>query len=133
MCECGCGEFEAHKAVLVGDNVIAFEIYQGCDSCDTGIIFTAHIFTKEEAEHWLINTSDLKQFKPDEFGHAQIDFPLIGKDDVVKWAKEHEIDENGNTIEDYMSLEDYLEDRGLEMLQGGLRNRLAETGNGAQE
>lgn len=42
----------------------------------------------------------------------------------VEWAKENEIDENGNTIEDYSCFEDYLEDNGLNMLQGGLENRL---------
>jgi hypothetical protein len=76
MGECGCGELNNYEAFKVGNYVLAIEKYLGCRYCHTGLIFSLHLFTEENAEEYLIVAD--KEFKPDEFGHAQIDFPIPG-------------------------------------------------------
>jgi hypothetical protein len=125
MCECGCGEFRPDKAVRIGDKVLAIEIYPGCRDCDTGIMVSLHIFTTEEAARW--DLKPIEEFKPDQFGSEQMDFPIIGKEDLVHAAEAMD-EADGDPFEDqgYANLIDWLSDNGLDLLQRGLRLRLAE-------
>ena len=119
MGECGCGDFHLYDSYRLGDYVLAIEIYKGCSYCNTGLMVGLHLFTDAEARSYDIEAH--KEFKPDEYGHSQIDFPIIGKDDIVKAAQKlvTEFSEYGN-------LEDFLSDYGLELLQSGIVNRLEE-------
>ncbi len=119
MCECLCGEFEAYKAFRVGELVLAVEIYHGCPSCNNPIDVALHLMTPEYAKEWDIDVEQAPEFKPDKHGHNQVYFPLIGGDDLVAWTERHELDFSG-----YDNPIDYLRDNGLELLQGGLENRL---------
>ncbi len=120
MCECGCGDFSCNKAIRVGKNILAVEIYPGCENCRTGLMVALHIFTPEEAEKWDIE--EAKPFEPDEYGHAQIDLPLLGPDELIQAARYLKLDRKsifGRT--GYGNLVDFLDDHGLELLQCALR------------
>ena len=123
MCECGCGNFNPYKAYKMGENVLAVEIYPGCEECGTGLMVSLHIFTPDEAKHYDMEPTE--EFKPDEFGWAEMSFPIIGKDDLLQAAKDN-IHENGEPIEEqgYENIPDWISDNGLDLLQRGLRLRL---------
>ncbi len=115
MGECGCGEMNIVDSFLVGDKVIAVDLYHGCRYCSEnplGIVL--HIFTKKQAKEWDINPKE--QFKPGEFGSSERPFPFIGKQDLMKACKIYE--EEFNT---YSSLSDFMEDFGLIILQLALK------------
>jgi len=118
MGECGCGAFSARKIVRVGNRILAVEIYPGCDYCCTGVVVTLHVFTLKDAKAFSLETAE--PFEPDEYGHAQIDIPLIGPDDLLHAAKEI-----GETVgpDGYKNLIDYLSDNSLRLLQIGIHHR----------
>ena len=119
MGECGCGDFHPYESYRLGDYVLAIEIYKGCSYCNTGLMVGLHLFTDAEARRYDIEAH--KEFKPDEYGHSQIDLPLIGKDDLVKAAQKLEPE-----FSEYGDLMNFLSDYGLELLQNAINNRLEE-------
>jgi hypothetical protein len=124
MCECGCGDFRPYKSFLVGDLVLSVEVYPGCQECGTGIMVALNIFTMEEAARWIEDIEALPQLQPvkGDYGWKREDVPLIGEEDIVEWAEKQRVllGEEGS----YSTLEDYLADNGLDLLQGGLEIRL---------
>ena len=114
MGECGCGEMTNYEAYKIGDYILAVEQYLGCEYCHTGLMITLHLFTQEEAKEYLIETN--KEFKPDEYGHAQLDFPIIGSNELIKAAKQMGID---CISREYGNLESIFEDVGLNLLRIG--------------
>jgi len=112
MGQCGCGDFSPEEVVKFGNHILAIEIYPGCDDCETGLISTLHVFTPEYAADWRLEPE--KEFKPDQYGQAQIDIPLMGKEDLIEALNKirEEVDP-----EEYDNFEDFLQDYGLRLLQ----------------
>ncbi len=114
MGECGCGEMNIVDSFLVGDKVVAVDLYRGCRYCSEnplGIVL--HIFTKKQAKFWDINPKE--ELKPDKYVPGERPFPFIGKEDLQKACKKYETEFDG-----YSSLSDFMEDRGLDILQDAL-------------
>lgn len=82
MCECGCNETIPYKIFSVGDNIMVVEIYKGCEDCDTGIMVTLHLFSKEEAKE--LDYVPEEEFAPDKFGYSQKNFPILDRTDLVE-------------------------------------------------
>lgn len=122
MGECGCGETVPYKILQIDDKVLVVEIYRGCEYCDTGLIVTLHLNTAESAAEW--DWEPDTKLEPDDYGHAQVDFPLLGKDDLVEAAKRMNADAMFGGEDGYETLTDWLSDNGLELLQTALRLRL---------
>ena len=87
MCECGCNELSINKAVKVGENVLIVEIYPGCRDCEAGVVLSLYLFPPDEAENFGVDLEDIDEFVPDRFGFSQLDFPLIGQEDMVEASK----------------------------------------------
>ncbi|MCA9375391.1 hypothetical protein KC622_03610, partial [Candidatus Dojkabacteria bacterium] len=123
MGECGCGEMRPYRVFNVSGNTLATEIYRGCEYCGTGIAFCLYYFTPNGISDFF-NPEDEEVLIPDEFGNM-VEFPIISKEDLIKSAKQMELDE---AIGDkgYESVTDWLEDNGLEFLQRALNIRLTE-------
>jgi len=119
MCECGCNELSINKAVKVGENVLIVEIYPGCRDCEAGVVLSLYLFPPDEAENFGVDLEDIDEFVPDRFGFSQLDFPLIGQEDMVEASK---ILEDGDPIEygDCVTLAECLSQVGLELLQKGM-------------
>lgn len=116
MGECGCGSFTCEQAVRVGDYILAVEVYRGCADCQTGLMVTLHIFTVDEARHWDIEKAET--FAPDQYGHAQLDFPLFGHDELIGAAHRLNVDTADEfSANGYENLRDFFEDYGLSLLQ----------------
>jgi hypothetical protein len=118
MGECGCGETRPHKIVDLGDSVMVVEIYDGCRYCETGIVVTLHKLTPEEAKEW--DWEPDTKFERDHLGISQLNFPIVGQEDLIAAAKQMGYQEGDQLLED-------LSDIGLELLQRAVRIRLAET------
>lgn len=123
MGECGCGEMDNDKVVRMGKNIMGIEIYPGCRYCDTGIIVTLNLFTRKEAKVFDLEASET--FAPDEHGFSQLNFPIIGPDDLVEVIEK--MAEAEGMGEDGYSLSDWMHDHGLELLQSALRLRMEKT------
>lgn len=115
MGECGCSEMTNYEAYKIGDYILAVESYLGCEYCHTGLMISLHLFTEENAKDFLIETD--REFKPDKYGHAQLDFPIIGSNELIKAVKQVRLD--GVNLSQYEDLEDIFEDVGLELLRIG--------------
>ncbi len=115
MGECGCGEMNIVDSFLVGNKILAVDLYHGCRYCSEnplGIVL--HIFTKEDAKNWDIDPKE--QFKPEKFGSGEKAYPFIGKEDLIAACKKYEAE-----FEAYSSLIDFMEERGLDILQDALQ------------
>lgn len=124
MGECGCGGTVPHKILKIGKDVMYVEIYRGCDYCETGIMVTVGIVTPEIAE--MNGWEPGETFEAGKDDWNQFDFPIISKDDLIDAVKQMKDDdaigENG-----YDNLTDWLQDRGLDLLQTAVRIRVAKT------
>jgi hypothetical protein len=123
MCECGCGEMVPYEILDIDGKVMVVEIYRGCEDCDTGLMVSLNLFSSENAtEQNLIPT---KKFELDKFGWAQNNYPIVGKTDLIEAAKQMSADADFGE-DGYESMTEWLEERGLELLQTALRLRLDE-------
>lgn len=124
MGECGCGELRPHEVLQLGNEILAVEIYEGCEYCDTGIMVTLNLLNKERADE--IGLEPTGELKPDKYGWGQTNYPIIAPEDLIDAAKKLKSDEAFGD-DGYDSLTDYLSDEGLELLQTALRIRLEKT------
>jgi hypothetical protein len=129
MCECACGDAQIEKGWRVGENILAVELYRGCKECNAGLLVSLHIFTPEQAEEYEIEI--VGEFKPDAHGWAQMPFPVVGKDDLVKAAESLE-EEEGDLFEEYGSLPEVLREFGLKLLQKSFAIRQKEIEEGVK-
>lgn len=121
MCQCGCGEFGTEKAYkLPSGEVIAYGIYEGCSDCFAGPGISIYAYPDATSE-WIEDTP-IEDYKPDEFGgnHGHgISLSFFEVRDFIKAAQEiggTSLDEDG-----YNSVEDWLEENGLEMMQKAMK------------
>jgi hypothetical protein len=124
MGQCGCGDLNAVAAYdLSDDKVIVVDEYHGCHDCGTPLGFTLHLFSKEEAEKWLLSDqkpTPLRIDEPREEGLSQRSFPFVGRNELVEAAKEIEEE---NPISEYNNLSDWMYDNGLRLLRAAMEKR----------
>ena len=126
MGECGCGDLQPHKVLKVGDKLLIVEVYDGCHYCDTPIGVALHLATPEWAKDWGIEADGT--LEPDEYGWAEIAFPLIDPQGLIEAAREVDADdavgEGG-----YGCFTEWLKDEGLTLLQKALANTMTRYGH----
>lgn len=123
MGQCGCGELQPRDVLKVGGKVMAVEVYKGCEICDTGVMLTLNLFNPSRAkEHDL---KPRREFKTDKHGFGFVDYPLLGKDDLIEAVKE--LEKAGEVIDNYDNLVDWFRDNGLFMLQKAISIRQRKT------
>ncbi len=118
MGECGCGELSPREVVSIGDNVLAIEIYPGCQYCQTPLALTLYYFTPGGAEEFML--SPTRSLVANQYGLDEgfLTFPLIDPVKLVQRARELD-------TEDDVDL-DWLEDDALGLLQAAYRLTLDE-------
>jgi hypothetical protein len=91
MGECGCGEMNIVDSFLIGNKVLAVDLYYGCRYCSEnplGIVI--HIFTKKQAKEFGIVPRE--QFSPGEYSSSEKPYPFMGKEDLMEACKKYELD-----------------------------------------
>lgn len=128
MGQCGCGETNIEKGfTLPSGVVVAYHVYRGCPDCFSGPGISVYIYPNKKSE-WLQHAK-LEPFTPDEYGGESghgIPISFFEVKDLIASAKQiggTEMSEDG-----YETVEDWLYDNGLEMMQDAMvrfRKRMA--------
>lgn len=116
MCQCGCGEFPVtHAYELPSGEVIGYGIYRGCSDCFSGPGVSFYVYPNAKSE-WP-EQAKMESYAPDEYGGNQgtgIAVSFFEVRDLIKATKEI----GGELSDDaYSSVEEWLEDYGLQMMQ----------------
>lgn len=121
MCQCGCGERPFDYAVKLRPNtVLGVRIYDGCRDCHQGIGVDISAFDSVMSEY--LRFAKPFVLTPDEFGGDGgngFPLPIFEVRDLIAAAKDLEAD---NEVLEYHGITDWLEDRGLQLLQGARRH-----------
>jgi hypothetical protein len=121
MGQCGCGDLPIENGYqLPSGEIIAYAIYRGCDECHAGPAVDIFIYPNKKSE-W-IRDAKIETYKPDEYGGNQghgIPIAFFEVRDLVAAAKAI----GGTTLskDGYDSVESWLEDYGLQMMQDAMR------------
>lgn len=128
MGECGCGELRPLAAFRVGEDVLVVELYSGCSDCHSWPSVGLHVMTPEQAAELSIEVGG--EFSPVPHGWERKTFPIITKEGLAHAARDLE-GEGGDLLSDYVTLEDLLAGRGLQLLKAAMR-RSREEGAGRE-
>ena len=113
MGECGCGSMNIVDSFLVGNKVMAVDLYRGCSDCGVDIGISLHIFTKKEAKDFCIEPKE--EFSPDEYGWKQRHVFNLEMNHVIQAIMKY-----ADELSDYGDLRDFLDDRKYDILQEAL-------------
>lgn len=121
MGQCGCGDVPVENAFkLPSGEVIGYFVYRGCDECFAGPAIDIFVYPNAKSE-W-VRDAKIESYKPDEYGgnggHG-IPIALFEVRDLIEAAKKiggTELSKDG-----YESVEDWLSDYGLQMMQDAMR------------
>lgn len=121
MGQCGCGEIPVENAYkLPSGEVVGIAIYRGCDDCHAGPAVDVFVYPNAKSE-W-VRDAKIEKYKPDEYGgnHGHgIPIAFFEVRDLIKAATAI----GGTNLDDegYNSVEDWLEENGLRMMQDAMR------------
>lgn len=126
MGQCGCATFGVEKGFNLPDGTeLTYLIYHGCPECFPGIAVDVSLFAP--GNEWT-EGYELKKITPDEYGgHYEdpnqqlgIPIPLFEVRDLVEAAREIG-GTNCSIFQDgQVSIEEWLEENGLQMLRKAL-------------
>jgi hypothetical protein len=121
MCQCGCGDTNIERAYdLPGGKVLGVQVYRGCDGCFNGPAVSIMLFDRKGAKEWVGQWVEHEKITPDENGGNDglgIGVPLFEVEDLRKSAKRMAAQE---TLDEYGDIDDWLQDNGLELIQGAM-------------
>jgi len=124
MCQCGCGEMPIEKAyALTRRCVLGIKVYEGCRDCFPGLAVDISVFNSagvEWLDHFEREEID-RTVKPDEYGGnggRGIPVPIIDVECLRDQARELV---KADPIKGYRTLDAWLEEYGLALLQGAAR------------
>lgn len=121
MGECGCGDWEADVIYRVKKPcIIGLRVYRGCRDCDTGVGVALDFFTPKSE---YIRDCDVSYDAiPDEYGADLPGLPLFEVGDLIEASRT--IDSKvGNGGNDYATIQDWLYDNGLTLIQEAMAIR----------
>lgn len=123
MCRCGCGEFPVTEAYhLPKGDVIGIGIYEGCADCFVGPGISVYVYpSRRSGKEWL-EGAKTQDYKPDEYGGnsgSGISLSFFEVRDLVAAAKEIGTQLHGEGWE--MTVEEWLEENGLQMMQDAMK------------
>lgn len=126
MCQCGCGDTAIDLAFKIERGpTVAYQLYRGCSECFAGIGIMLSFFDKAGAREWCEN-APTRNVKPDESGgnRGEFNLPIFDVDDLIAASKDMDTD-SINKRNGYRTFQDWLEDKGLALIQGAIRHRAA--------
>lgn len=129
MGACGCGDNPPREIYQVGrGQFLGLAPYLGCSYCDTGIGYDLTFLDEKGLKDWADGVPTEK-IDFDEFGGTNNGLMLgcIGADELRKAARALvETQEIDGTLEEYGTIDDWLSDFGLRLLQEAFRIHLKE-------
>ena len=130
MCECGCGEYCPAKEYSIRGCVVGIELYPGCRDCDTGLAIVPHFFKKGSP---FVMTEKPQSVTPDEDGACLPMIPIFDVEDLKAAFKEQDCQYDPTDADGYATLDDYLDDYGLSILQKAIEIRRGKSKKGEKE
>lgn len=129
MCQCGCGDTNLEKGYELPDGtIVAYDIYRGCRDCNPGPGISIYAYPNRKAGRMWLSGVKIEKYTPDEFGGNHgfgISFGLFEVEDLAAEANEIVSTESGpidpDSEDSYETVEAWLEDFGLRMVQGAMR------------
>jgi len=101
---------------------VGIGIYRGCEDCFAGPGVSIYVFpSKRSGKEWL-RDAKMEDYKPDEYGGNSgrgISLSFFEVEDLVEAAKKIGTEIQGEDWE--MSVEEWLEENGLQMMQDAMR------------
>lgn len=129
MCDCGCGNMSPDEVFKVGKGkYLSVSTYHGCDYCSTGLAFDIHFFNEKGRKDWCDGLKP-QALEFDEYGGnggQGLMLGFVGVEELRKAAKKLDL-----TLDDYESVDDWLADNGLRLLQEAFRIHLEEIAKNA--
>jgi len=123
MCQCGCGEFPVTEAYrLPKGQVIGIGIYRGCSDCFAGPGIVVYVYPSKRAGKEWLEGAKMQDYKPDEYGGNHgcgISLSFFEARDLAEAAKQIGTELSGEGWE--MTIEEWLEENGLQMMQDAMR------------
>ncbi len=120
MGACGCGDANFDRGFRLPDGTtIGIEVYRGCRYCATGPGVTVAAFDAKGAHEWMDGV-ECPVMVPDEYGgddRYALAVCLFDMADLLAECREIEAEV---PIADYESVADWLEDNGLQLIQGAM-------------
>jgi hypothetical protein len=111
---------EAYR--LPKGDVIGIGFYRGCDDCFAGPGISVYVYPSKRAGKEWLEGAKMEDYKPDEFGGnggSGISLSFFEVRDLVAAAKEIGTEIRGEDWE--MTVEEWLDENGLEMMQKAMR------------
>jgi hypothetical protein len=127
MGQCGCGDIDIEKGYEFPDRtVVAYDIYRGCRECNPGPAISIFAYPNRKAGRMWLDNAQIEKYVPDENGgnHGRgISFGLFEVEDLMAEAQEiveKRSAEIGPGEDQYATINDWLHDFGLELIQGAM-------------
>lgn len=119
MGTCGCGEYFPSMQYSIRGCVVGIVLYPGCDYCQDMIGVDPYFYTKDSE---FIGGHETRKVTPDEYGGegAQA-IPIFAVEDIREAAKRIAAPIDPNKEDAYETLDEWLADHGLEVLQSAIR------------
>ena len=128
MFQCGCGDTYIEKGYELPDGtIVAYDVYHGCQDCHPGPGISIYAYPNRKAGRMWLSGAKIEKYAPDEFGGNEgrgISFGLFEVEDLVAEAEELvtvESGEIGPSEDQYATIQDWLNDFGLRLVQGAMR------------
>lgn len=118
MGQCGCGDYAPVKQYKIKGCVVGVEIYPGCDYCTDQVSVAIHLFTPSSP---FVGWQDTKTVMPDEYGANIPAIPVLSVGDLRAAFKAMDYQYDPTDEDGYETLDDYLQDYGLRIVQEAIR------------
>lgn len=118
MGQCGCGDYQPARQYRVKGCVVGVELYPGCDYCTDQVSVAVHLFTPSSP---FAGSHKTETVQPDDDGACLPAIPVLSVADLRAAFKAMECQYDPADPDGYATLDDYLHDYGLRIVQEAIR------------
>ena len=120
MCQCGCADYSPEIQYKLRGCVVGVQLYKGCQYCTDQMAVVLEFFTPQSA--WVKDYTDKNvSVTQDEDGAQLPAIPIMAVQDLRAAFKGMPDQYDPTNPDGWPTLDDYLSDFGLEILQSAVR------------
>jgi hypothetical protein len=123
MGQCGCGDTSIDQAFKLPSGIIlATDVYRGCRECHEGPGVSVYVYPSRKAGRMWLDGIKAEAFVPDEYGGNSGKGIAVGLFEVrdLREAARGIDAKIGDGENDYATIDDWLHDFGLQMVQDAM-------------